>query len=792
MSTTNGIEKAKERPVARDFLLRGGDKLADTPNFKIVGRKNEIEEISEILMRSRANNLILTGPAGVGLTALILALQALKDDISMPFDIVSKRFYWLETTALFSSADRATIEANFDRMLETLKQPVDTVLIIEDTSDFLRQLTAHGCNSLLPKLMQAIKSKRFQAIFETRDTNLSEVFGTNNDIQEHFTTLEIKEPKKGELYEIVSTAKVALEAAHEIPVSDEAIQTAIELTEKYRVPQINRAQPDRTLVLLDRALASYKGNSHKNPRHIQALNDTLADINKSIENGSPVQAFAGKTLAELEALKIEVSAKLTEENAAWEKKRKSITSKFRELREAEEAVLAEEDKIQTLKAKEAESKATDDKTTDKPQLGSFTNAVNGGGFESQAIKERRAEIAELNKIIRKLKQEYGALTADLNTGLILTAEHVRETFSRISGIPAKALGQNEAEKLLKLEDVLSERVVGQPAPVKGLVDAIKRGRAGFKPPQKPVGSFIFMGPSGVGKTELAKALAASLLDDEKSITRLDMSEYMEAHAVAKLIGAPPGYVGYEEGGQLTNAVLKRPKCVLLIDEFEKAHPKTFDVFLQMLDDGRLTDTQGRTANFSEAIIIFTTNIGAHFFLDPNMPFAEAEHFAKEQLLQPRPDPLDPKNMLPGLRPEFLNRFTGIHGFKRLELPQVEQIVRKQIKGLNDMARDGGVQIVIDPATLSAICAEYYIPREGARGPQRVIENTVVSQAAEQKIRHMDERGNIVVEYDPAEKKITTEFQKGVLASDTKPAVSGGAIIMPASAASRAVFRPMFA
>lgn len=648
------------------FLIRGSDYLAREPDFRLVGRDEELRKLSRILMRSSANSVLLVGPGGVGCTALCMGLEAAKQDPDTPFDIISKRLFWLDSDGLFSSGDNKAIGENFEKLMKRLTRYQDTVLIVEDMRDFIEAARNSGNTAFINALMRAIEQGRFQAIFESRDEDLEVVLKCHSNISELFTMMDLAEPEGEMLTEIVSNSAVRLEKFHHIAVSEESITSAIDLTSKYRVREmsLSRAQPERSLNLLDRALTSYRQTAHAHPPE-------------------------------------------PEDKEQWEATRETLRKLYRAQAEGEEAVRDLEDRIEEQRRRDEDARARLAEEPKAAKFQPFNMKTAAAGFESEEVNALKVELATVQAAVKANKDEFESLTRAINAKLLLKSEHVLEEFSILSGIPASRLNQDERKKLMSLGGLLKERVFGQDHAVDKLADAVRVARVGLKDPKKPQASFMFLGPSGVGKTELAKALAAALHDDERALLRFDMSEYMEKHAVAKLIGAPPGYEGYEAGGILTNAMRRNPYVVILFDEIEKAHPDVFNVFLQVLDDGRLTDNRGLTVSFSEAVIIMTTNIGQKNFLATELSFDEAVEGTLAELDT-------------HYRPEFLNRFNGrqnIVCFNRLDLAVIERIARREVARLNAQIHAQGrkLSVELSDESITALCRDQYNPANGARG-----------------------------------------------------------------------------
>jgi ATP-dependent Clp protease ATP-binding subunit ClpB len=675
------------------YLISGNELLAKHKNFRLVGRDADLKRLSSVLMRNKAASVILVGPGGVGASTLALGLQAAKDLPDVTFDIISKRLFWLKTDELFGSGNNEEINKGFNSVLAILKRTPDSVLIINDVRDFIEAARNNGCSHFINSLNSLVKNGETQVILESKDQDLDLVLSAHSDMRQHYTLIDLEEPTGADLMDIVHVTADGLRNHHNIRIEDDAIEAAVELTNKYRTrdASLSRAQPERSTNLLDRALSTYRLDAHKrNPKVVKML------IEGAKEDDPAVIAL----------------------DAEFEKTQERIKELFKFQRDGELAVIDLEEQIVAQKKLEAEMEARGEKVEDEAlptrRVQMFSSTAKAAGFESARIRALREEIRKFQSVINENRAEFDVLTGEINDQLSLTKDFVLAEFSRLSGIPANKLNEDEREKLRNLEAALNSRVFGQTEVIRKLANAIKVARIGRRNGGKPQASFLIMGPSGTGKTEVCKALAHALKDDEAALTRFDMSEYMEKHSVAKLIGAPAGYEGSERGGILTNAMRANPNRIILFDEIEKADPAVFDLFLQILSDGRLTDNHGRTVNFSESMVIMTTNIGQPYFLDVGLTDTEAEALANEEL-----DRI--------YRPEFLNRFAGrqnIVCFRRLELDSIERIVKRELKDLNRAYRESGMDIVVSDASVTAFCADHYDPRNGARGLQGYVVSNI--------------------------------------------------------------------
>lgn len=654
-----------------DYLIGGAEYLEKMKNFQLIGRNNELDHLSSILVRKKANSVLLVGPSGVGSSAIIVGLQELKSDVNVPFDIVSKRLFWLNTDDMFASGDTGVITKAFESAMNRLKSTIDPVMVIEDSGDFYEACRNAGTMHFINIINSAVKDGKIQVIFEVSDKDLTKILTWHSDMRETYTTMDVTEPVGVALEQIVKSAAVKLIAHHGIKIDEDAIDAAIELTNKYRVDAgLGLVQPSRAIALLDLTLASYRLKAHKEPPHIKRL----------MEEGKELESKQ----AQLEFLEDQTK----------------IRDLHNRQRRYENSLAERIDQIYNIRAAEAAKNGVS--VNAQTQLDPhFT----GMAVDNPEIVKLLKEVELLKPEIENVRGQFETLAAKMNENLIITRREILIEFSRITGISVNKLGEDEKVILRNLESVLKSHVFGQDHVLVQLANAIKVSRVGRRNKNRPQASFLMMGPSGVGKTEVAKRVAEALQGDQKALLRFDMSEYMERHAVSKLIGAPPGYEGFEAGGILTNAMRINRNRIILFDEIEKAHPDVFNLFLQILDDGRLTDNVGRVADFSESIIVMTTNIGQPHFLNMELSFDVAEQMAKVDLDEQ-------------YRPEFLNRFNGrqnIVCFNRLELDSIERIVMREIHDLATSYTSLGVNVIVPEDDIKKFCAEQYDARTGARG-----------------------------------------------------------------------------
>ena len=752
----------------RDYLIRGSDYLELTPNFSLVGREDTRRKLTGILMRKSANSVLLVGPGGVGCSAICRGLQKSKESPDSPFDIVSKRFFWLDSDGLFSSGDPNRINNSFEKTIKRMSRTPNTVLILDDMRDFIDAARNNGTPNLINWLMRAIRQGKFQVIMETRDEDLETVLRCHSDMKERYTVLDIREPEPEVLPVIVqAAAEVQLKPHHKIRISQEAIDTAIDVTSKYRVQDLglSRAQPERSITLLDRALTSYRLEAHGADPKMEALQAQQRALEARLAEAGDSAESDGGPAAKMQSELADLSTEIQLLETAWNTRQEEIKRLYQEMRDGEEAIRGLEDDLEVQLLEEerrnldASGAAEDTESADpekKASFVSFATRAAAGGYDSEAVTGIKRRMADFQQEVDRNRQSFEELTTSINDKLELQKEHILAEFSSISGIPVSKLTEDERAKLLHLDRNLKQRVFGQEEAVTMLANQVRVARAGLQSPNKPQASFMFLGPSGVGKTELAKALTAELYD-ERALLRFDMSEYMEKHAVAKLIGAPPGYEGYEAGGILTNEMRRNPRRIILFDEIEKAHDDIFNVFLQILDDARLTDNRGLTVSFRDAVILMTTNIGTRHFLSVE-DFDEAKGRALEDLDEQ-------------YRPEFLARFNGkrnIVCFRPLDLPIIEKIAARDLAKLNLMVKESlpDIEIEMKPKALAAMCRDHYRPITGARGITGYIEGVIKPEIATTVLFNPESAGTIFIDYDEESKSVVMHPPQVIAASST--------------------------
>ena len=666
----------------------------------VIGRDDEIRRVIQILSRKTKNNPILIGEPGVGKTAIVegLAWRIFKNDV--PISLQNKTLYELDLGALVAGAKyRGEFEERLKAVLGEIKKADGNIILFIDE---IHQLVGAGktdgamdaANLLKPMLARG----ELHCIGATTLDEYRQYVEKDAALERRFQKVQVDEPDIDDSIAILRGLKDSFERHHGVQITDSAIISAVNLSQRYIT---DRFLPDKAIDLIDEACASIR-------MEIDSLPEELDDITRD------------KNRLEMERISIEKE----DSNEDNEKRLNEIKEKIASLTERETA----------LRAKWKEEKTSLD----------HVKELKNEKMRLEALQEKYQNDGDLEKASRikyetlpKVTQEIEQLQAkEVESPLLqekVTVDSVSEVIARWTGIPMNKLMESEREKLLSLDDTLKLRVIGQDDAISKVTDAILRSRAGINDEDKPIGSFLFLGPTGVGKTEVAKALAQQLFDSERNIVRIDMSEYMEKFSVSRLVGAPPGYVGYEEGGQLSEAVRRHPYSIVLLDEIEKAHPDVFNILLQVLDDGRITDSKGNTVSFKNTIIIMTSNMGSEFLLEGNTP----EH-QKEVMNQ----------LKMHFKPEFLNRIDEIVMFNSLDHRVVRKIIDKFIKQLIDRLADKKISIELTDTAYDMIENEGFDPIYGARPLKRFIQSQIETKLAKEIIKgHISTGDHVVVDYD---------------------------------------------
>jgi len=681
----------------------------------VIGRDEEIRRVLQILSRRTKNNPILIGEPGTGKTAIVegLAHRILRGDV--PENLKDKQLYSLDMGALIAGAKyKGEFEERLKSVInEVTKSEGRIILFIDEIHTLVGAGKGEGAMDAANILKPALARGELRSIGATTLDEYQKYFEKDKALERRFQTVMVNEPDTLSTISILRGLKERYENHHKVRIQDDAIIAAVELSNRYIT---DRFLPDKAIDLMDEAAAKLRMERDSVPEELDEIERRLKQLEierEAIkrENDQPKLEQLSKEIAELKEQESSYKAK-------WEAERGLVN------------------KIQQNKQQIEQLKFEAERAEREGDYGKVAEIRYG---KLKALED------EINRIQDQLKDTQGA---DAMIKEEVTSEDIADVVSRWTGIPVSKMLQSEREKLLHLEEELHKRVIGQDEAIQAVSDAVRRSRAGLQDPKRPIGSFIFLGTTGVGKTELAKALAEYLFDDETLMTRIDMSEYQEKFSVSRLIGAPPGYVGYDEGGQLTEAVRRKPYSVVLFDEIEKAHPDVFNILLQVLDDGRLTDNKGRVVNFKNTIIIMTSNLGSGYIqsqFEKLTPQTGAQ--AREALIE------ETKKEVLGMlkktiRPEFLNRIDETIMFLPLTQEQIKQVVRLQINGITQMLEGNGVTLQLTDAALDFLADAGYDPEFGARPVKRAIQRYLLNDLSKTMLaQHIDRTKPIIVDAD---------------------------------------------
>ena len=673
-----------------DLVKRAREQKMDP----VIGRDEEIRNVIRILSRKTKNNPVLIGEPGVGKTAIAegLAQRIVKKDV--PKQLQDKTIFSLDMGALIAGAKyRGEFEERLKAVLnEVKKSEGKIILFIDELHTIVGAGKTEGSMDAGNLLKPMLARGELHCIGATTLDEYRQYIEKDAALERRFQPVQVDEPTVEDTIAILRGLKERYEVVHGVKIADSAIIAAATLSHRYIT---DRFLPDKAIDLIDEACAQIRTEMDSMPTELDAVSRKI--IQMEIEEAAlkkEEDELSKARLAELQKELAEERDSFNAMKAQWENEKNAI-GRVQQLRE----------KIEDLNRQiEAAEQSYDLEKAAELKYGRLPEAK-----KQLEEEERRAQSAKDSNILRDR----------------VTDEEIAKIVERWTGIPVSRLVQGEREKLLTLDETLHKRVVGQDEAVQAVTEAIQRSRAGIQDPNRPIGSFLFLGPTGVGKTELAKALAQALFDDENNMVRIDMSEYMEKYSVSRLIGAPPGYVGYEEGGQLTEAVRRKPYSVVLFDEVEKAHPDVFNVLLQVLDDGRITDSQGRTVDFKNTILILTSNLGSESILNGINADGTIEESAKEQVRA---------LLRRTFRPEFLNRLDEIVFYKPLTKENVTKIIDLQIAKLNDRLADQQIRCELTPAAKAAIVDAAYDPQYGARPLRRYVQHTVETMLSKRLLR----------------------------------------------------------
>ena len=673
----------------------------------VIGRDDEIRRVLQILSRRTKNNPILIGEPGVGKTAIAegLAYRIVRGDV--PENLRSKQVYSLDMGALIAGAKyKGEFEERLKAVVgEVTKSEGEIILFIDEIHTLVGAGKSEGAMDAANILKPALARGELRAIGATTLDEYQKYFEKDKALERRFQMVMVEEPDEASSISILRGLKEKYENHHKVRIKDDAIIAAVRLSDRYIT---DRFLPDKAIDLMDEAAARLR-------MQIDSLPEDLDEIGRRIT----------QLEIEREAIRRENDeAKLEELNKEIASlKEQEATDKSKWMREQELINRIQQAKIDIERLRFEAERAE--------QVGDYGKVAE---IRYGKLKEKEAEIAETQQELAAAQDESGAMIREE-----VGAEDIADIVSRWTGIPVGKMLQSEREKLLHLEDELHRRVIGQELAIEAVADAVRRSRAGLQDPKRPIGSFLFLGTTGVGKTELAKALAEVLFDDETMLTRIDMSEYQEKFSATRLIGAPPGYVGYDEGGQLTEAIRRKPYSVVLFDEIEKAHPDVFNVLLQVLDDGRLTDNKGRVVNFKNTIIIMTSNMGSDLIREK---FAHVVEGKMQQTIdETRELVLDLLKRT--IRPEFLNRIDETIVFTPLTKSDIERIVRLQLDATAHVLASTGVELHYTDAAVSWIAEAGYDPEFGARPVRRVIQHNVLNELSKSILSGSVDRSSVI-------------------------------------------------
>lgn len=687
------------------FAVNLNEQAANGKLDPVIGRDEEIRRVLQILSRRTKNNPILVGEPGVGKTAISEGIAQKIVDGDVPENLKSKKVYSLDMGALIAGAK---YQGEFEERLKgVVKEVVDSageiILFIDEIHTLVGAGRSSGAMDASNILKPALARGELRTIGSTTLDEYQKYFETDKALERRFQMVMVDEPSPAESIAILRGLKEKYENHHRVKIEDDALIAAVNLSHRYIT---NRFLPDKAIDLVDEAASKLRLEMNSVPEPIAELNSDI----RQLEIEKEAIKREGTSLKS-EKIEKELADKMAEKESLMKRwnDEKSILSGLQEARQ----------KIEDYKIE--------------------SQAAERAGDYGKVAELRYGKIAEVQKKIDELTRRQAEIKDPIVTEAV-TPQDIAEVVAKWTGIPVQKMLESEKEKLLRIESELHKRVVGQDQAIQAVADAVRRSRAGLSNEKRPIGSFLFMGTTGVGKTELAKALAEFLFNDENMITRIDMSEYQERHTVSRLVGAPPGYVGYDEGGQLTEAVRRKPYSVILLDEIEKAHPDVFNVLLQVLDDGRLTDNKGRTVDFKNTILIMTSNVGSDIiqgYMDrlPSVGRPGAEPAEEMRAIATRRELLDEcKNKVMDVlkttvRPEFLNRIDEIIMFDPLTQNDIREILHIQMRQLQNRLTDEGVTIEFTKAFEDHMVTTGYDPAYGARPIKRLMQRELVNQLA---------------------------------------------------------------
>jgi len=691
----------------------------------VIGRDDEIRRVLQILSRRTKNNPVLIGEAGVGKTAIAegIAHRIISGDV--PENLQTKKIFSLDMGALIAGAK---YKGEFEERLKSVIKEVvgsdgEYVLFIDEIHTLVGAgATGEGAMDAANILKPALARGELRAIGATTLKEYQRYFERDKALERRFQTVIIDEPSKTDAVSILRGLKERYETHHKVRIKDDAIIAAVELSQRYIT---DRFLPDKAIDLIDEAASKLRLEINSVPEELDEVDRKIRQL--EIEREAIKREKDEPKLKALNSELAELNDERSRLNAKWQSEKEIVNG------------------IQECKKNIEQYKFEAEQAERSGDYGKVAELRYG------KIKETEGQLETLKKKLDEMQTNNPLIKEEV------TSEDIADVVSRWTGIPVSRMLQSEREKLLKLEDELHKRVVGQDEAIIALSDAIRRSRAGLHDPKRPVGSFIFLGTTGVGKTELAKALAEFLFDDENNMVRIDMSEYQERHTVSRLIGAPPGYVGYEESGQLTETVRRKPYSVVLLDEIEKAHPDVFNILLQVLDDGRLTDNKGRTADFRNTIIIMTSNIGSTLIQER---FEQITDQNQDKVIADTRDEVFTL-LRKGIPPEFLNRIDEVIMFKPLSRNEIKEIVKLQLNMVNDRLRENGFEVEPTEKAIEWIAQLGYDPQFGARPLKRIIQKSLLNNLSKD-ILSGNIQNNSKILVDVKDHELTFESKFGAM------------------------------
>lgn len=673
----------------------------------VIGRDDEIRRVLQILSRRTKNNPMLIGEPGTGKTAIAegLAQRIVRGDV--PENLRSKQIFSLDMGALVAGAK---YKGEFEERLKAIVNEVtqsdgEIILFIDEIHTLVGAGKGEGAMDAANILKPALARGELRSIGATTLDEYQKYFEKDKALERRFQKVMVNEPDEMSAIAILRGLKERYENHHKVRIRDEAIIAAVQLSERYIT---DRFLPDKAIDLVDEAASKLRLEIDSVPQALDEISRMIAQ--KEIEREAIKREGDKAKVQEIE-----------KDLARMREEEKEFTAKWK----------AEKDLINRIQQNKIDIEQLNFEADRAEREGDYAKVAE---IRYSKVQQKEAENAQIQEQLKAMQGEKALIKEEVD------AEDIADVVSRWTGIPVNKMVQSEKEKLLHLEEELHERVIGQEEAIRAIADAVRRSRAGLNDPRRPIGSFIFLGTTGVGKTELAKALAEYLFDDENMITRIDMSEYQEKHAVSRLVGAPPGYVGYDEGGQLTEAVRRKPYSVVLFDEIEKAHPDVFNILLQVLDDGRLTDNKGRMVNFKNTIIIMTSNMGSSVIREN---FSKMTPENKDEVIEKtKQEVLDMLKQT--IRPEFLNRIDETIMFTPLNRQEIEEIVGLQVKSVKRMLEANGITLEVTPAALSLLADEGYDPEFGARPVKRVIHRLVLNRLSKDILAQTVDRSRPII------------------------------------------------